>query len=511
MHRIHLLFIFSFIIFSMTSLVWVKSTPSFLVQVGAQTVTDTWPQVQRDANRSGYVPQTVSSPYTKQWEVRHKVSSRVQPIIGPSHVYLPTNDNKLLAIDRSNGQTAWTFTTASANVNSAGFENNTVFFGSTDHHIYAVNASNGSLKWKYKTLSTVKTAPLLAEGKVFMGGSDGNFYALDQNTGQLIWKTSIGAPIYDTAAYDGGRIFFGALDAKGYALQASNGQVAWSRAIPGQGFRDRWTVAGNGSVFFTPVPGEHPHRPLEEGTRLFKPEASNAYAQGWSAQRTAILNYLSANPEKQPMHVLDPSNGQPRFTPPILYASGGGGSEHSQVVLLPNGNVNVVFRRAFGQPGEWGATTNTNLASGEMNLSTGDITTIDGCDVWGQSCNGFASPLTSDESVGLVRSGDILYLDIARGTLGLDLKNSIRLPTLATYNKTSGPPFGTATVEFTDYCYQDSTTCRTTGGGWRIDYDNIFAEVDGDGNNAKRPTPIVGDTFYILHYGSLIAVKGTLR
>ncbi len=473
---------------------------------------DSWPQVQKDAQHSGYVPQTVVGPYTKLWQRDlPPVSSRVQPIIAEGLIFLPSNDGSLYALSTTDGHTVWSFPTGNALVNAAAYDNGRVFFGSTDHFIYAVHVVSGMLAWKYETGSTVKSAPVVADNKVFMGSSDGYFYAIDQITGTLAWRTDIGAPIYDTAACDNGRVFFGGLNSIGYALNAGTGHVDWSRSIPGQGFRDRWTVAGNGRVFFTPmIQGTH-HAPLNGGTQLFRADANPViYNQPWSTQRQAILNYLAANPYHQPLHVLNQSDGSTTFTPPILYASGGSQSPHSQVVLLPNGNANVIYRRSFGEPAQWGATTNDALFTGELNLTTGDIAPVDTC-VTGSGgwagCGPYKSAITSDESAAMVRSGSVIYQDVARGTYGLDTVNHQRLRTVAVYNPGSGDPYDfSAVVTYTDYIDPPAYSA-----GWRVNYDDLRSEVSSDGNDLKRPTPIVSDTLYALHYNNLAAVRGTIR
>ncbi|MBI4100118.1 PQQ-binding-like beta-propeller repeat protein [Candidatus Microgenomates bacterium] len=484
------------------------------VQAGAD-----WPQLQKDSQHSGYVPQTVGPPYTELWRVTKQfpVSSRVQPIVAQGLVFIPSNDGSIYALNTTSGSTAWSYKTGGALVNTAAFDNGRVFFGSTDNYVYALNASSGSLIWKYKTGSTVKTAPVVAGGRVFIGSSDGNMYALDAATnnsaGLLIWKRDIGAPIYDSAAFDNGKVFFGGLNSVGYALNAADGTIAWQKEIRGQGFRDRWTVAGNGKVFFTPMLYGSSHAALSDGNYLFHSDvATLIYNQPWSTQKQAILNLLAAKPYQQPLYVLDQNSGVAPFVPPVLYASGGSQSPHAQPILLPNGNANVIYRRSFGEPSYWGPTTNDALYTGELDLTTGDIIPVDTCNPLPagsttlSNCGPYKSPFTSDESSALVRSGDIIYLDVARGTVGLDTLNKKRLQTAVCYNPTSGGPFcETGSITFNDYVDVAS------GNGWRIDKYNPYGEMDSDGNNIKRPTPIVDDTFYILHYGTILAVKGTKR
>ncbi|GEM_PF-1047517 len=477
-----------------------------------------WPQVQYDARRSGYVPQTVGPPYTELWRIgKYKssatpmfpVSSRVQPIIAENLIFLPSNDNKLYALNTSNGQVAWSYATNSPLVNSAAYASGKVFFGSTDRTVYALNAKDGSFVWSYVTGSTVKTAPLVLNGKVYMGSSDGKMYAFDQATGTKVWEYNIGAPIYDTAAADNGKIFFGGLDSVGYALNADTGALVWKLPLEGQGFRNRWTVAGNGKVIFTPMLNVNHHDALGNGTKLISANRT----QTWSVQKQAILDHFKTNPYYQPMFVVNQSDGKETFTPPVLYASGGSMSPHSQVVLLPNGNANVIYRRSFGEPldpNQTGQTTPQWLYTGELNLTNGDIAQVDTCKDGGGSwsdCGTNKSPHTSDESSTLVRSGDVIYLDIARGTVGLDTKNQIRLQPLAVYQKGSRAPFPDAAIDF----YPEHTNSITWITTEDILNGNTISEMNSDANDLKRPTPIVDDVFYILHYNTLIAVRGTKR
>lgn len=461
---------------------------------------DSWPQVQKDANHSGYVAQTVTSPFIELWRRDlFPVSSRVQPIIAEGLIFLPSNDQYMYGLRTSDGGIAWSYKTDGALVNSAAYENGRVFFGSTDHYVYALRASDGAFIWKFETGNTVKTAPVLAEGRVFIGSSDGYFYALNQTDGSLAWSKPyfVGAPVYDTAAYNDGRVFFGGMDSIGYALNSNDGSLAWKQVIPGQGFRDRWTVAGNGKVFFTPMLlGSHSNA-LEDGTILFSESADPViYNQPWSVQRQAILSHLASHPYQQPLFVLDQSSGQIAFTPPVLYASGGSQSPHSQPVLLPNGNANVIYRRSFGEPARWGSTTNDALYIGELNLVTGDIDPIDTCvpgsGGW-NNCGNFKSAIISDESAALVRSGDVIYIDNSRGIMGLDLIHQATLP-LVTFDPVSGGPYYNPPISILK----------------SIDYERVESEVTSDGNDFKRPTPIVGNILYILYYNILVAVRGTL-
>jgi len=482
--------------------VYFKNGPSQSSHILAQVSSDSWPQLQRDANHSGYSSQTVGPPYTEICRRQDfPVSTRVQPIIAENLVFLPSNNNRLYAISSSNCQTVWTYQTEGPLVNAAAYDSGKVFFGSFDNYVYAVNTGNGSLAWRYETGGSIHAAPVIADGKVFIGSSDGYLYAINTNNGSLAWRYQVGVPVYDTPAYDSGRIFFCGMDSKAYGINATNGTLAWSRQLLGQGCRDRWTVAGHGKVFVTPILSSHYHVALAQGTQLFNAGANPViYNQPWSVQRDVILNYLAGNPYVQPMYVLDQATGQISFTPPILY-QGGSTFPHSQVVLLPNGNANVIYRHSDGVASLWGQTTNEALYVGELNLTTGDITSVDRCikgtGGW-EDCGNYKSPMISDEGALLTRSGDIIYLDISKGTVGLDTRNEALVQTMVAYNIAS-TPFSNAAVRFDDYL----------GGEWRAFFPG--AERDDGNSNHKKPVPLVGDRFFILHHSTLVIIRGTTR
>jgi len=504
-----LLIILAFFLVCLVSIAFfVKKPDNFVI---AQSTNSSWPMVQGDVRHSGFVPQTVVPPYTKLWEIRRfPVSDRVQPIIAENKVFLGSNNGRFYAVNTSNGSDAWSFDASSPIVSSAAYEGGKVFFGATDGWVYSLNAANGTLLWKYQTGGSIKGAPVVAEGKVFIGSSDGYLYALNESNGTLAWRYNTKAPIWDTPAFDNSKVFFCAMDSKGYAINSVNGSLAWSIQLNGQGCRDRWTVAGNGHVFFTPVLDISHHDPLSAGTQMFWSTANPViYNQPWSTQRQAILNLLASRPDFQPLTVVNQQTGQKPFTPPVMYVSGGSQSSHSQVALLPNGNAVVIYRRTFGEAAQWGPTTNDAIVTGELDLTTGDIIPIDFCQPGGggwANCGNYKGPYTSDESSALTVSGNVVYLDIARGLVGLDRTNQRLLSTLACFNPTSGGPFcDGAVVQYTDY------QNVAAGGGWRVNYNDLYQETSSDGNNTKRPTPIVGDTFYVLHLSTLTAVKGSLR
>lgn len=473
-------------------------------RVLAQT-SPSWPQIQGDAQHSGYVPQTVGSPYTELWRwVGAPSSLRVQPIIAEGFVFIPSNDGKLYAVDKNTGQTAWTYTTPSQKplVSSAGYDLGLVFFGSTDAYVYAIDVATHNLKWRYKTEGSIRSAPTIVSNTVFIPSTDGRMYALDSANGNLRWSYDIGAPILDTCAYYDGKVFFVGMNAKGYALDANspdpNGTLLWSHQLYGQGMRDRWTVAGNGKVIFTTMPYYPPYPRLGGGTEFIR----TMYTESWDYQRQAIRDYLQNDPFMRSTFVLDANTGVESYIAPILYISGGSTSPPSQPVLLPNGNANVIYRWSSGIEPLWGGTTNSAIYLGEMDLTNGDIAQLDDWGTTDPSQEDWNTKvhLISDESSALMRSGDIVYIDSSRGVVGFDLITRQVIP-FVTFGRIAGGAYYSAPILF----YDDNNMYGHTSPPWPE------SETWSDMNDAKRPTPVVDDVFYLLHRSILVAVRGTKR
>ena len=95
----------------------------------------------------------------------------------------------------------------------------------------------------------------------------------------------------------------------------------------------------------------------------------------------------------------------------------------------------------------------------------------------------------------------MIYLDEAVGMVALDTINQTTVP-VAVYNNTTGGVFSNSPIVLypghTEWIYYH-------------DYENVVSEVSSDGNDLKRPTPIVDDTLYIFHYNTLVAVRGTIQ
>jgi len=69
-------------------------------------------------------------------------------------------------------------TTGKEVVSSPAIVDSIVYVGSEDNKLYALNATNGNLIWSYGTFGGVSFSPIIANGVAYVSSSDGNVYAV---------------------------------------------------------------------------------------------------------------------------------------------------------------------------------------------------------------------------------------------------------------------------------------------------------------------------------------------
>ena len=89
-------------------------------------------------------------------------------------------------------------------------EDGIIYVGSWDNKLHAVNPSNGSALWTFETNNYITASPVIgSNGLICFGSKDSVFYAINQD-GTLAWEYFAGEPIFASAAIgEDGTIYFG--------------------------------------------------------------------------------------------------------------------------------------------------------------------------------------------------------------------------------------------------------------------------------------------------------------
>lgn len=218
-----------------------------------------WPQVQRDAQRTGHSPETLGANLEVAWThpfQPEKVHPQVQAIVYQGSVFVGTEMGTMYSLNAQVGTEQWAYDVGAPILNSVAAGDGRVYFGAMDGAIYALDASNGTLDWRSELDWRLgfSTAPVLADNKVMIGGRNGVFYALDPQTGVTVWEHDVGSPVLQTAAWDDGRAYFGAMDMRVYAINTNDGSLSWrTDVLDGMAYKDYWPVIHDGAVVVRPM------------------------------------------------------------------------------------------------------------------------------------------------------------------------------------------------------------------------------------------------------------------
>ena len=181
--------------------------------------------------------------------------------VANGRLYVGTPDYRVIALNASNGSVAWVSPQAYARVwAGAAVSGGRIVIGTDDptgdDKVVALDETNGNLLWSRTLDDSAIMVPLIARGNVYISSRSGITYAFKANstgtTGAPLWQsTDVGPIFYSTPAYDGARLYFGAQNWGFIALDATTGATVWTQsgANPSQS-----SVAyANGVVYGTTI------------------------------------------------------------------------------------------------------------------------------------------------------------------------------------------------------------------------------------------------------------------
>lgn len=191
------------------------------------------------------------------WRFRAGGHVSGRPAVSDELVYTGSQDSRVYALEREDGDERWAFTTGKIVFSSPRLYEGGVYVGSRDANVYALNAATGEERWRFATTtaaqagfeaaSGVQSSPAVVDGTVYFGADDSRFYAVDAASGQQRWKVEVGGPVLSSPAVADGVVYFGSFDGSVYALDAESGTRVWQHRTGDQVWSSP-TVA-DGSVF----------------------------------------------------------------------------------------------------------------------------------------------------------------------------------------------------------------------------------------------------------------------
>ncbi len=359
-----------------------------------------WPQLQCDAQKSGYQPYeriitsnrhsntTDTGGYGSETWSFTNLWLAGQPVVANGLVVIGSMTGRVFALSETNGQIVWTTDVGAPVLNSAAIHSGRVVVATQAGLLHGLDPVDGSILWTYHgAIKGYAAAPTVADGVVYIGSKDGRFHAVDALTGATQWIFQVGgamdtgvtrAAILCSAAVLSNRVFFGAENMHAYALDRTTGARLWRRTVTGQSFvfgaevgsddekagvsvAAGWAVASRqngGVVIFRTQPIYDPVRMLQIGEVILE-TVTGTNATGnplgttnhWRIEQRGISAWIMSNAHIRTFWDLDPETGADKYPVPmpIIWTSGSGNTPAPPVVDDINGRGWVILRSVYSR------------------------------------------------------------------------------------------------------------------------------------------------------------------
>ncbi|MGM0592396.1 MAG: PKD domain-containing protein [Halobacteriota archaeon] len=199
-------------------------------------------------NQTGPVSEPVEA-----WNVTDGTPMLMQPtLVGDTLYFAFHNGGKLYAVDPETGTEKWNATPGGrygSTWTTPAYANGVLYLGTNDYKLHAINATNGEELWNYSTQTNVRSAPAVVDGVVYFGSNDGNLTAVNATTGDEIWYYTMYQPVLvaSNPAVVDDVVYIAGNDDNVTTVNATTGEKVWNDTLVDQSQSDP-TVA-NGTVF----------------------------------------------------------------------------------------------------------------------------------------------------------------------------------------------------------------------------------------------------------------------
>lgn len=180
------------------------------------------------------------------WRSALPAASRAAPTIVNGRVFVTTLDNRLFALDSTNGHIMWDFTGISESAALVGAASpaanyDMVVPAFSSGEIFALRAENGALSWSENLapfrrgsglagLTDISALPIIDKNIIIATSFSGQIIALDMRTGRRLWQREVGSA--QTPWIAGDFLFMTSTNNEVVALNRNNGTIMWVTSLP---------------------------------------------------------------------------------------------------------------------------------------------------------------------------------------------------------------------------------------------------------------------------------------
>jgi outer membrane protein assembly factor BamB len=195
------------------------------------------------------------------------------------------------ALNASNGNKIWNFTTELALESSPAVANGIVYVGSVDGYVYALAAVTGGLVWKHQVdWYFILTSSAVSQGILYAGSSYFfKFSALNASTGNIVWSVTMKDRIWSSPCVANGKVFFGTNDGNYYALNATTGKMLWNYTVEGNGENQYSPAIAGGILYVCSHDGVVYALNAETGAKIWSYDTNWISPQGAPALTSPVI------------------------------------------------------------------------------------------------------------------------------------------------------------------------------------------------------------------------------
>lgn len=251
-----------------------------------------WPQLQRDAARTGRSPDEVAPPYRARWlwfgpagTLRNRLSKpgapgwtndltsgpgrsypmprsvpftlagTMQPIVHRGLVFVASQEGTVFAIREDDGTTAWEADLPGGTLATGAAAGEVVVFASLRGNVHGYHVADGRLLWTVPTGRAITGAPCQVGNRVYVANHGGRVVAIAVESGQVLWTSArLSAAVQGSLAATEEAVYAVAEDLKVCKLSAADGRVLATHQVFGQSFRLQWPVIHDGKLWLRTAP-----------------------------------------------------------------------------------------------------------------------------------------------------------------------------------------------------------------------------------------------------------------
>lgn len=183
---------------------------------------------------------------TIRWRHDIEAPARAAPTIADGRLYVPTIEDKVVALSAKDGARIWAYQATSAQTTALGlpspaFADGILVAGFGSGDLVALRPDSGGVIWtdslaaaagsgSLADLSSVRGLPVIDRGRVFAISLGGLMLSLDLRSGRRLWEHGIAGA--DTPWVAGDWVFVLTSDQQVAAMNRDDGGVRWIASLP---------------------------------------------------------------------------------------------------------------------------------------------------------------------------------------------------------------------------------------------------------------------------------------